>query len=292
MIDKTDCRLEQSSCWAFCVVSVSKLCSYPTQAELLSGDQRLPSANRRARIWNIYTRYPFVCPLPVQLANPEAEIFTTPFVPPCLGLGATNVISTFQTYWYFTSTCPHCVIYWGRNFTASMWRHSHIFCSFLLYQWLQYIYQTEMRLQYICLTVMENLKKETSGNQQEPHPWSDHLGTGENCKNIGNHGLRGVLSRMTGMPFVVTAGAYLLHTQSPIILTVDRANHPSGSCVVKWRERTRGANCFNRFLQATYGWSSLKFCLRRASRVWTACHILTLFVRLIDLKRWKINWNL
>ena len=103
-------------------VLLSFLCrlsfSYPTQAELgviLSGDQRLPSANRRARIWNIYTRYPFVCPLPVQLANPEAEIFTTPFVPPCLGLGATNVISTFQTYWYFTSTCPHCVIYWGRK---------------------------------------------------------------------------------------------------------------------------------------------------------------------------------
>lgn len=79
------------------------------------------------------------------------------------GSRATNVIFAFQTYWYFTSTCPHCVIYWGRNFTASMWRHSHIFCSFLLHWWLQYIYQTEMRLQYKHLTVMENLKKETSG---------------------------------------------------------------------------------------------------------------------------------
>ena len=52
MIDKTDCRLEQRSCWAFCVVSVSKLCSYPTQAELeVTRDYPAPTGEREFGIF-------------------------------------------------------------------------------------------------------------------------------------------------------------------------------------------------------------------------------------------------
>ena len=52
MMDMTDCRLEQRSCWAFCVVSVSKLCIYPTQAELeVTRDYPAPTGEREFGIF-------------------------------------------------------------------------------------------------------------------------------------------------------------------------------------------------------------------------------------------------
>ena len=262
MIDKTDCRLEQRSCWAFCVVSVSVIQprlnyyqvtrDYPaptgerefgifTPGILLSALSRCNWLIQKPKyLQHLLSHRVWVSGDKCNLRIPDILIFYINLSPLCDLLGEEFYCFNVETFSYFLQFFITPVI------------------TIHIPDWNEITIQTSD-----CYGKFK--KKKRRGNHQEPHPWSDHLGTGENCKNIGNHGLRGVLSRMTGMPFVVTAGAYLLHTQSPIILTVDRANHPSGSCVVKWRERTRGANCFNRFLQATYGWSSLKCCLRRAS---------------------------
>ena len=166
MMDKTDCRSEQRSCWAFWVVSVSKLCINATPAELgviLSGDRitqrQLESENSE------YLHSESFC-LALCWSNwliQKPKYLQHLLSKPCLGLGATNVIFAFQTYWYFTSTCPHCDLLVEEFYCFNVEKFSYFLLPFLLHRCIfcEVTIHTpdwnEMRLQYILRTVMKNL---------------------------------------------------------------------------------------------------------------------------------------